>query len=123
MLQSASKVHKESAGQASYMHAMAHQHCARSELTCAAHSAEACGLREYYIGIHPTINYRTAWVVPSPSNPPPGSSPDPNTRFLRGILLLLVDTLTISKSFSEGVVGLGLLTCLCWRARMKVTAL
>ena len=68
------------------MHTMASR-VRRSTLRGCAKSAEACGLREFFIDIKPPIKH-LGHFHPDTSAPA-GSRPDPNTRFPRGTLLLL----------------------------------
>ena len=69
---------------ATYMHTMATlaQGEDQTVLNCSARSAEVCGLREFYVRLHPPVG--NLGHFHQQTQPPRGSSPDPNTRFPPG---------------------------------------
>ena len=79
------------------MHTMASR-VRNSTLSCTARSAEACGLREFHIEIKPAIKH-LGHFHPDTSAPA-GSRPHPNTRFLRGTLLLFSASIHTPRSIS-----------------------
>ena len=80
------------------MHTMApvSQHEDQTVLTCSAHSAEVCGLREFYVQLQPPVS--NLGHFHQQAHPPRGSSPDPNTRFPPGTFLLFEGALSFSHN-------------------------
>ena len=86
---------------ATYMHTIATlaQGQDQTVLSCSARSAEVCGLRVYIRLRRPVGNL--GHFHPQ-AQPPRGSSPDPNTRFPPGTLLLFEGTRSFSHNHPDG---------------------
>ena len=85
---------------ASLMHTMARLIGHQYGVTCHARSADTCSLREYYLLFQPPIT-NLGHFHPR-RQPPSGSTPDGNTRFAPGTLLLFKGELTFSHLNQDG---------------------